>query len=279
VLLDIGGYFAEVVEVAAVNEGHVMPLGIVEDTENGHQRYEIVRGLSLPVLSVARSPLKNNEDFLIGQSVLFSADAILRDMGELIQYMRVGILGFGKIGRSILQHLLQRNVSPMVYDINSVRRLEAYTGGAAIPEPAEILREANVLFCATGSRSLNIFRFRDLRPGCFVFSVTSSDDEMDLSYLESEYKTEKITPHVTKYYNFYNHFFLVNRGNAVNFIHKAVVGDFIHLVKAEMLCCLGLLSAGKLEPGLQEATSAIRATVASEWINNCVLRSYGATDA
>jgi len=49
---------------------------------------------------------------------------------------------------------------------------------------------------------------------------------MDLKFLNSEYEIEEVASNITKYANFHNHFFLVNKGNAVNFIHKAVLGDF-----------------------------------------------------
>lgn len=88
-LFDIGGYFAPIAnDLSSRYNGRI--LGILEDTENGHQKYLAAsarKPLDLPVVSVARSPLKDNEDFLVGQSVLFSADAILRECGKLVQYI------------------------------------------------------------------------------------------------------------------------------------------------------------------------------------------------
>ncbi len=59
-LLDIGGYFAPVANSLASRYKNRI-LGIIEDTENGHQKYEAAHKkspLKLPVVSVARSPLK-----------------------------------------------------------------------------------------------------------------------------------------------------------------------------------------------------------------------------
>jgi adenosylhomocysteinase len=72
VLLDVGGYFASSLEqVCGQFSGRVV--GVVEDTENGHQRYAALAArlgkLPCPVFSVARSPLKDPEDYLVGQSV------------------------------------------------------------------------------------------------------------------------------------------------------------------------------------------------------------------
>ena len=65
-----------------------------------------------------------------------------------------------------------------------------------------------------------------LRSGAFVFSVTSADDEMDLAFLDGQYTRSRFAPEVELYSGFSNYFYLVNGGNAVNFLHKAVLGDF-----------------------------------------------------
>ncbi|MGI8815672.1 MAG: isochorismatase family protein [Pseudonocardia sp.] len=57
VLLDVGGYFApSLAHVCTQFSGRIV--GVVEDTENGHQRYEALGKLPCPVFSVARSPLE-----------------------------------------------------------------------------------------------------------------------------------------------------------------------------------------------------------------------------
>jgi adenosylhomocysteinase len=242
VLFDIGGYFSQIFQRWPSDILHRIKL-IVEDTENGHQKYErldadgvpVIDDDGVPVISAARSALKENEDFLVGQSVLFSADAVMRQSGVLLQYMKCGVFGYGKVGRSIAFHLLQRGIKPAVYDTNPVRRVEAYNRLCAIPVRREMLQSSDVIFCATGNESLRIEDFRKLKSGCFVFSVTSSDDEMDLTFLCGEYREEKLGDALFKYQNEQNHFYLANRGNAVNFLHNAVMGTFIHLVRAEMI--------------------------------------------
>lgn len=269
VLFDIGGYFAPILN----NLVELFPnklLGVIEDTENGHQKYENADVIPVPVYSVARSPLKANEDFLVGQSVLFSADAILREVGKLIQYLNCSILGFGKIGSSIAHHLLLRGVKPNVFDTDPLRRLAAYNLLCPIPDKKHIIRNSDVIFCATGSRVLNIHDFRELKPGCVVFSVTSSDDEMNLTYLNSEYQIEEIAQHVTRYSSFSNHFYLVNKGNAVNFLHKAVLGDFIHLVRGEMIYALKILVTKTPDPGIYELTEKDRYDIADIWLKTFV---------
>jgi adenosylhomocysteinase len=114
---------------------------------------------------------------------------------------------------------------------------------------------------------MDVVDFRALKNGCFVFSVTSSDDEFDLTYLESEYGSQEEISHVYKYHNFHNYFYLVNRGNAVNFLHGAVVGDFIHLVKGEMMEAYKILISERCDSGIHEVPNETRERIASVWLS------------
>lgn len=176
------------------------------------------------------------------------------------------MIGFGKIGSSIAHHLALKGVKPSVFDRRALARLAGQNRLCRTPERSRLLRQSDVLFCATGDHSLDILDFRCLKSGCFVFSVTSSDDEMNLTFLESEYSSEAVTRHVTRFTSPNNTFFLVNRGNAVNFIHNAVLGGFIHLVRAEMMHALRLLSTGRHGPGIHEVSHALREELAQEWL-------------
>lgn len=265
VLFDIGGYFAPLVN-DLVDSFPGKLVGVIEDTENGHQKYDRAQPLKVPVFSVARSPLKDNEDFLVGQSVLFSADAILREVGKLIQYLDCSVFGYGKIGGSIADHLSRRGAKVSVYDKDPIRRMAASNRLCKIPDREQIIKQSDVIFCATGGQVLKIHDFRALKPGCVVFSVTSSDDEMDITYLNAEYLAEDVTQHVTKFSSFSNHFYLVNKGNAVNFIHKAALGDFIHIVRGEMIYALKVLLEQPPEPGIHELTRNQRSELAELWL-------------
>ena len=271
-LFDIGGYFAHIHETWPVTILERIAL-IIEDTENGYQKYEHVIGDSerkkqnypFKVVSVARSPLKENEDFLVGQSVFFSADALMREDGKLIQYLKCGILGYGKIGRSIASHLLQRGVNPAVYEINPLKRVSAFNELNRIPDRDSIIKESDILFSATGNKSLKIEDFRELKNGCYIFSVTSSDDELELEFT-GEYEKQEVRKHIFKYSNEnMNYFFLVNDGNAVNFIYNAVMGDFIHLVRAEMILAINGLPG--YAPGkISTVPTDIRENIAESWL-------------
>lgn len=124
----------------------------------------------------------------------------MREDGKLIQYLKCGILGYGKIGRSIASHLLQRGVKPVVYDTNPLKRVSAFNELNRIPDRDSIIKESDILFSATGNKSLKIEDFRELKNGCYIFSVTSSDDELELEFT-GEYEKQEVRKHIFKYSN------------------------------------------------------------------------------
>ncbi|MEV5543987.1 adenosylhomocysteinase [Saccharopolyspora shandongensis] len=265
VLLDVGGYFAPVLtELCDRFSGEV--LGVVEDTENGHQRYQDLK-LPCPVVSVARSPLKDPEDYLVGQSVVFSAEALMRSRGDILHGRNALVIGFGKLGSSIARLLHVKGVRVTVYDIDPVRRTQALSQGFTVARDCRsALVEPGLVLCATGRLSLRGEDFPQLRNGAYVATVTSSEDELELDGLTEVYDRTPITDDITRYMTTGHYFYLLNKGNAVNFLHGASVGPFIFLVQAEILAAVARLSQRNLEPGMHEVADC-RPMIAATWLN------------
>ncbi|MFJ6760213.1 adenosylhomocysteinase [Streptomyces sp. NPDC091273] len=266
-LLDVGGYFAPTLEtVHSRFTGRLA--GVIEDTENGHRRYEDLDKLPCPVISVARSPLKDPEDFLVGQSVVFSTEAVMRGRGDILHGRPALVIGFGKLGSSIARLLHAKGVQVTVFDIDPVRRTQALSQGFTVARDREsALTGAGLVLCATGSISLRGEDFAHLRNGTYVATVTSSEDELELRSLPDVYTRTTVGEHVTRYQTTGHYFYLANGGNAVNFIHGASVGPFIFLVQAEILAAIRMLTRGDLAPGIHEVPAVDRAAIAATWLN------------
>lgn len=234
VIMDIGGYFADILPKLKSNNLNL--LGIVEDTENGHQKYaDRISGTKF--YSVARSPLKETEDFLVGHSIVFSAEAVLRQNQMLLNGMDVGVIGFGKIGKSIIGNLAARNIKTSIYDIDPIKRVQAKSFGYNVQPKENLLKQSDYIFCATGQKAISGSDYEDIKANACIISVTSSDDEFDLSYLKNNYYIEETKNDITAYFNDTKKINMINNGNAINFLHGAVVGNYIRLVQAEMLLC------------------------------------------
>jgi len=265
VLLDIGVYFSHIGNRLKERYGDYF-LGIIEDTENGYQKY-LKQSLTYPLVSVARSSLKENEDYLVGQAVVFSAEYLLREQGILMNSKNVGIIGIGKIGNGILSSLKSKTSQVSIFDINPVSLVIAHSRGAKVDHKLNVIKSADILFLATGNLSLKEEDYRYIKNGCFLFSVTSSDDEIDISWLENKYKVELVSKYIKKYEKNGHYFFIANNGNAVNFIHGAVVDDFILLVQKEMIDTIVELNQNELKNEIYEGFDSIKERIADSWLN------------
>lgn len=172
VLLDVGGYFASALpELCDRFSGEIV--GVVEDTENGHRRYLAYDKLPCPVYSVARSPLKDPEDYLVGQSVVFSTEALIRTRGDILYGRVAAVLGFGKLGSSVARMLHSRGVRVTVFDIDPVKRAQALAQGFSTASTlGRALAGSGIVVCATGNLALKADDFARVSNGAYIASVT-----------------------------------------------------------------------------------------------------------
>ena len=267
VLLDVGGYFAPALpELCDRFSGEIV--GVVEDTENGHRRYLDYDKPPCPVYSVARSPLKAPEDYLVGQSVVFSTEALIRARGDILYGRVAAVLGFGKLGSSVARMLHARGVQVVVYDIDPVKRAQALAQGFATSATlGQALAGSGIVVCATGNLALKADDFARVANGAYIASVTSSDDELELDALDPLYGRENVGQAITRYARTGHFFYVLNEGNAVNFLHGASVGAFIFLVQAEIIAAAAQLMREPHERAHYELPAQVRETVAATWLD------------
>lgn len=271
ILVDIGGYFAESLEnIKAKFDGEL--LGVLEGTENGVQKYEANLSKSVPVITVARSPLKLPEDYLVGSSVVFSIEAVLRDNAQILQTRTALVIGYGRVGSSIAEILRGRGINTSVYDVKPARLAEAAAKGfRAHRHLNRALSSASLVICATGNKALDLRGFALLEDGCVVASVTSADDELDLAALKAGYRRSEFSKDLIGYEEMrgseaVRSFSLVADGNAANFLHGAVIGPAIQLIEGEKLAAIRDLIDGRAVAGrINEVADDTRDLVAEIW--------------
>lgn len=138
-------------------------------------------------MSVARCSLKNTEDYNVGKSIVEATSAILRESAHtIIERMNlITVIGFGKIGRSIAEHLRQKNVKRVIiYDKDHLRAIEAVSLGFEIGPKDYALTESDLIFGATGNKSINNIEFARLKDNVCIASCTSR--EVSLKFSKSE---------------------------------------------------------------------------------------------
>lgn len=267
ILLDIGGYFAGILnKISESFSGRIM--GVVEDTENGYQRYLRLSKVPCPVFSVARSSLKIAEDYLVGHSIAFSVEALVRGRGDILSGMEAFVIGYGKLGSSIAQMLHIRNMRVSVYDKDPIRMTQAKAAGYQVVRLKEDgLSRADIVICATGNHSLVKEDFAHIKNGAYIASVTSSEDELELEHLESIYEVTPVAPNVSRYSTVLHYFYVLAGGNAVNFLHGAVVGPYIYLVQAEILAAISKISESMI-PGFYTVQDSDKKLIADTWLSH-----------
>ncbi|MCE7526845.1 NAD(P)-dependent oxidoreductase [Polynucleobacter sp. IMCC 30228] len=272
-IIDMGGYFSHVYSELLERFNNKL-IGLVEDTENGHQKYEnaiaknSIYQRKFPIISVARSTLKDPEDALVGNAIVFSAEAILRSVGIILTGKKILVIGFGKIGRSISSALLSRGIRVDIYDTNPIRLASSLSLGFHSASREDLIKCADILFCATGNGSIGIKDFRNFKNGLFIFSATSSDDEwqacLKKEFKENGKKSNKLIDCLT--YN-KKKIYICNEGDSVNFVHGGVVGSFINLVQGEMLYAISRLE--HTPPShIYEIPDASKKFIAAQWLKS-----------
>jgi adenosylhomocysteinase len=263
---EIGGYFAPFLNAIAAEFGAKV-VGCVEDTQNGHVRYENARPLPYPVISVARSTLKEGEDTLVGPSCYFSTDRLMRALGVILSPRRALIVGYGKVGRGMAFSLQDNGCTPLVYDINPIRNGVAHGDGMFIPERLQALQGCDIIFGCTGVTSVGGPDFELLDEGCFLVSCSSKDVEFDLKTLNQDFTKTNLIPKVDKFTSKKTgrSIYLLGEGTPINFLDGAVFGPALTLVQAEIIVAVravvDLVATGELT----ELDIGSRKNIAGAW--------------
>lgn len=183
-IMDHGGYFAygDNLEVLMTRPGGL--LGVVEYTLNGEERYERLPGLGIPVMSVAQSRVKGAGDIAVAEAIILEAESYLSRGGVGLFDKRIGsgVVGQGRLGAAIAEGLIRRGARRVwVDDFDPVKRASQRL--VEVAETRALISHCDVVFLATGNRSVTADDLAYARDDTVIFTVTSPDDELDLGGL------------------------------------------------------------------------------------------------
>jgi adenosylhomocysteinase len=264
-IMEIGGYFAPVLQDLRTEFAQDF-LGVVEDTEIGHRRYQEAQPLPCPVVSVARSTLKAAEDSLVGPSCVYSIERLIREAGFPLAPCTSLVLGYGRVGRGVAAASRSRGWRTVVYDVDPTRRLLALSEGFAVPQRSSALANAHLILGATGSRAISRHDYRCIKRGAILASCSSQDIEFDVAYLKTSCRVEPVVDGIRAYHRGDSVLYLLGEGRPVNFLHGAVIGPILTLVQAEILLALRQLWNVRALPGMHEVPPGEQLQLVSEWM-------------
>lgn len=274
IISDVGGYSAPLFSREGWYRAHVQ--GVVEETAQGLWRFQAFEAPPLPIVSIAKSPLKAVESPFVGEAVCRSLDEVLFALGTDYRFLRVGVIGFGEIGRSVAHSFQGRGVDVVVYDIDPVRRAVGRALGFRCPSRDEVIREANLLIGATGRESVGWEDALSLSDGTFLASASSKQVEFPIATISARCKlAQSVAANVSSYTTPHGRMIhLINNGFPVNFAGawslSPPVGDLLFALLARALC---RVSQGDLGAGLHELTYKEEVEVATEWLDTLPAKS------
>jgi adenosylhomocysteinase len=266
IILEIGGYFAQLMHNMK-NRFNQNFIGVIESTEAGHRQYEAVKNLPAPVVSVCRGSLKGTEYSVVGNSCIFSVEHLLRQSGVLLSGRKVLVLGYGKVGQGLARGLYKYNCTVMVYDENPIKQVLAYSEGFQTPEKIEAIKEAEIIFGATGNYSLKNEEIKHLKTGAILVSCSSKHIEFDLDYIHENYIVENARENFDVCISGEHFFYLLGKGEPINFIDGAVMGAVLALVQAEIIYAIKTLLELKEKAGIYEVSEDDRKMLAKKWMH------------
>lgn len=273
VFIDVGGHL--------LRHFHSLPqdlvpfiAGVVEVTTLGHHVYsDGASCLPFPVLSIARSPLKDAEAVSVGDSAIRATEDILQDVGRLLPGMSAGVIGYGMIGRRVARAAHRRGLRVSVYDTDAVASVAASLDGFPVPlDLADLLSDVDLVFSATGRTAVYASDAKSAKAGQVWFSVGSRAREFDVEGLANmAIRRESLGNYLEEYaLPVGGPVILSNKGKAVNFLKDGTPEEAMDIVFAETATCMQLLAEGGVERigEVSELGSPDRRKVAAAWLGS-----------
>jgi adenosylhomocysteinase len=269
VFVDVGGYFAGPLRHAPTA---LIPYiaGVVEVTTFGHRRYEaLAADMPVPVVSIARSPLKEAEAIYVGETVVQATEDMLRDAGRVLLGKTCGLIGYGMIGANIASALRNRGVAISVADTDPLRALHAALEGFPVKSTKDLLDSAQVIFSATGSQTVSVGDLISMnRSDVMLVSGGSRANEFDVEGIK---ELGRMTPRSLDLseYDLPNgkKVILANSGKAANFLKSGTPEEIMDIVFAELFSCIECIGEELGSLGLvNELSDERRGQIARRWL-------------
>lgn len=267
-VVEIGGYTTSLLKAQDSITDRI--IGTIEGTESGIKRYAELSNIPYPVIGMPLSPVKTAESVLVGKSVLFSFEKILRAAGLTQEVKTAVVLGFGRIGESVAAEARLKGLDVYVYDPDPERRLFAIAQGFRVPDRENALRLGDVIFGCSGARSLHPEDFEQLQQRVFLVSATSKDVEFEFKALSKDIGCEALSDQLALLSYPSREIIVANEGKPVNFIDGADLGYILTLLQAEMIASLPCLSSNNMEKRVHTPDRTIRAALLSDWLRHFV---------
>jgi S-adenosylhomocysteine hydrolase len=186
IIIEDGGYLVPLLHNSEFDGLKSQTLGAVEQTTKGERQDLTVEELAFPVLSIAKSDLKNKFE------PPHVANAVVINIRKLISQVNFNskdalVIGYGAIGSEIankLVDILSMNVT--VFDIDKTKLIEAQQKGFKTCDYLEIcVKEKFLIVGTTGETSIGRSELLSMYHNVYLVSASSDQREIGLDELKA----------------------------------------------------------------------------------------------
>lgn len=262
ILVEIGGYSSR---IAHLLKNVVLA---VEDTNQGHWNFEDnADKLTFPVVSMAEAYLKNFENHLIGTSIVYSTQALLRKHfnQDYILGKRILVLSYGGIGSSVCETLKALRANVGVYDIDPLKQAKAYVDGFRIVDKIDALKKADIIIGCSGKQSIKLEELSLIKNGALLVSGSSKQIEFPYEEIKKHIvanHTEEIEEIKIKR----KKFFIAYKGQPINFLHDSALGDVFDVQMSLLISCVKYGIESNLERGIYNIPISYQTNIARQYV-------------
>jgi len=217
IIVEDGGYIIPKIHGREYKEIKAHVIGAVEQTTKGEREDGNIRNLAFPILSIARSNLKNRfEPPHVARAMINNLQRLLNNINFSSQ--KVLLIGYGTIGKEIaiqLRDTLRMNVT--IYDSDAEKMVEAIQNGFdTCSYLSNGVSDKYMIIGATGETSIGRGELLSMRHNVYLVSASSDQREIGLQELTAlSSKQEEIKSNGKKVGTKYT---IRGRGSAINLI-------------------------------------------------------------
>lgn len=228
-------------------------IGAVEQTARGIWNDESV-DLKIPVLTVAFSEFKKElEAPEVGKAIVFNVEQLLSKR-TFLRGKKVGVTGFGTIGRNVAQCLRDSRAIVKVSEIDIRKAMIARLDGFEHVDSINLVEDCDIVIGTTGRKSLGINQILAAKNHSVFVSASSKQIEIDMDMLEA-FCVSKETSAIGTEYELVNgnKLLVLANGFPINFYcSESVPNMLIDFILSEIVECAVKLMKERFSPGIYE---------------------------
>lgn len=176
--------------------------GLSEETTTGvHRLYERMKNgtLVMPAINVNDSVTKSKFDNKYGckESLV---DSIRRATDTMMAGKVAVVAGYGDVGKGSAASLQGAGARVIVTEIDPICALQAAMDGFAVKTMENAIKEADIVVTTTGNKDIvRAEHFQAMKDKTIVCNIGHFDNEIDVPYLNDNFKKTEIKPQVDIY--------------------------------------------------------------------------------